>query len=70
MLLQGFVRNQETAQDLPDVPINRDALLTLCESHVTQLQIMQANESATHEGMRKCETAKLELAQNLHTRLR
>jgi len=69
-IAQGFVRNQETAQDLSDVAINRDALLTLCESHVTQLQIMQANESATHEGMRKCETAKIELAQNLHTRLR
>nr|XP_002122437.1 RB1-inducible coiled-coil protein 1 [Ciona intestinalis] len=69
-IAQGFVKNQDTARDLQEGSMNRDTLRTLCESHVTQLQIMRDNESATREALIKCDSAKSELAQNLHTRLR
>nr|CAB3265454.1 RB1-inducible coiled-coil protein 1 [Phallusia mammillata] len=69
-IAQGFMKNQERARELQESAMNRDTLLTFCESHFTQLQIMRDNELATREAMTKCDSAKLELAQNLHTRLR
>lgn len=64
------MKNQERTRELQESAMNRDTLLTFCESHVTQLQIMRDNELATREALMKCDSAKLELTQNLHTRLR
>nr|XP_039270637.1 RB1-inducible coiled-coil protein 1-like [Styela clava] len=69
-IAQGFVRNRETARELHNNSPSIDALLTLCESHITQLQIMSEYESMTRDALHKCTHAKNELAANLHTRLR
>ncbi|XP_076804307.1 uncharacterized protein LOC143448435 isoform X1 [Clavelina lepadiformis] len=69
-IAQGFVKNRDTARELQECAMNQDALLTLCESHKTQLQIMHNNGLDTRKAMLKCDSAKKELAKNLHTRLK
>ncbi|XP_062848767.1 RB1-inducible coiled-coil protein 1 [Trichomycterus rosablanca] len=65
-LAQGFLANQERAQNLKDTSVLPD----LCLSHANQLMIMLTNHRKLLDIKQKCTTAKQELANNLQVRLK
>lgn len=65
-LLQGFVANQQRAENLKDTSVLPD----LCLSHTNQLMIMLNNHRKLLDIKKKCTTAKQELANNLQVRLK
>ncbi|XP_037061846.1 RB1-inducible coiled-coil protein 1-like [Peromyscus leucopus] len=65
-LAQGFLANQMRAENLKDASVLPD----LCLSHANQLMIMLQNHRKLLDIKQKCTTAKQELANNLHVRLK
>ncbi|XP_011929186.1 PREDICTED: RB1-inducible coiled-coil protein 1 isoform X3 [Cercocebus atys] len=65
-LAQGFLANQKRAENLKDASVLPD----LCLSHANQLMIMLQNHRKLLDIKQKCTTAKQELANNLHVRLK
>ncbi|XP_006901672.1 PREDICTED: RB1-inducible coiled-coil protein 1-like [Elephantulus edwardii] len=65
-LAQGFLSNQMRAENLKDASVLPD----LCLSHANQLMIMLQNHRKLLDIKQKCTTAKQELANNLHVRLK
>ncbi|KAJ8272991.1 hypothetical protein GJAV_G00095970 [Gymnothorax javanicus] len=65
-LAQGFLANQERAENLRDTSVLPD----LCLSHANQLMIMLTNHRKLLDIKQKCTTAKQELANNLQVRLK
>ncbi|XP_004697610.1 RB1-inducible coiled-coil protein 1 isoform X2 [Echinops telfairi] len=65
-LAQGFLANQMRAENLKDASVLPD----LCLSHANQLMIMLQNHKKLLDIKQKCTTAKQELANNLHVRLK
>ncbi|XP_035132716.2 RB1-inducible coiled-coil protein 1 isoform X2 [Callithrix jacchus] len=65
-LAQGFLANQMRAENLKDASVLPD----LCLSHANQLMIMLQNHRKLLDIKQKCSTAKQELANNLHVRLK
>lgn len=65
-LAQGFLANQMRAENLKDASVLPD----LCLSHENQLMIMLQNHRKLLDIKQKCTTAKQELANNLHVRLK
>ncbi|KAK2094768.1 RB1-inducible coiled-coil protein 1 [Saguinus oedipus] len=62
----GFLANQMRAENLKDASVLPD----LCLSHANQLMIMLQNHRKLLDIKQKCTTAKQELANNLHVRLK
>nr|XP_055038380.1 RB1-inducible coiled-coil protein 1 [Misgurnus anguillicaudatus] len=65
-LAQGFLANQQRAENLKDTSVLPD----LCLSHANQLMIMLTNHRKLLDIKQKCTTAKQELANNLQVRLK
>ncbi|XP_041698276.1 RB1-inducible coiled-coil protein 1 isoform X2 [Coregonus clupeaformis] len=65
-LAQGFLANQNRAENLKDTSVLPD----LCLSHANQLMIMLTNHRKLLDIKQKCTTAKQELANNLQVRLK
>ncbi|XP_072426624.1 RB1-inducible coiled-coil protein 1 isoform X3 [Chiloscyllium punctatum] len=65
-LAQGFLANQQRAENLKDPSVLPD----LCLSHANQLMIMLTNHKKLLDIKQKCTTAKQELANNLQVRLK
>nr|XP_032825790.1 RB1-inducible coiled-coil protein 1-like [Petromyzon marinus] len=65
-LAQGFLANQKRAENLKDPSVLPD----LCRSHANQLVIMLSNHKKLLDVKQRCATAKQELTDNLHVRLR
>uniref|UniRef100_A0A8I3PQ74 RB1-inducible coiled-coil protein 1 n=2 Tax=Canis lupus familiaris TaxID=9615 RepID=A0A8I3PQ74_CANLF len=63
---RGFLANQMRAENLKDASVLPD----LCLSHANQLMIMLQNHRKLLDIKQKCTTAKQELANNLHVRLK